>query len=566
MKIMFELAARYPYRSALTLLCLLLAGIAEGLGLSTLLPVLELAVNKGAVAEASPLERAVYSAFDRMGLETRLDTLLLFVVAGIVGKAGLVLIANRQVGYAVSNIATELRMALIDALLRARWSYFKRCPVGGMTNAFTTEAERASQAFLHGSLVIVASMQVVVYGLIALAVSWQATLAALALGLSSAWALTWLVRAARRAGRRQTELLKTSVTHLNEALHAIKPLRAMARENVISHILNDETQRLNRAMRGEVLSKEGLKALQEPVIVIGLALGFYLAVTYWSMPISTLLMFGVLFGKTLGAIGKAQKELQNLAVRESAYVSLLGTIREAEAEREHAHGGVAPSLRQGIEMRGIHLRYGASEILRDIDLAIVAGRLTTLVGASGSGKTSLADMLVALITPDAGTITIDGTPLADIDIRKWRHMIGYVPQEILLLQGSIRDNVTLGDDSLDDAQVWRALERAGAAPLVRSLDQRLDAPVGERGLMLSGGERQRIALARAIVREPSFLLLDEPTASLDPATEQAVVAAVADMCGSMTVLAITHQRAFVDRANHVYRVREGRIEAVLTNG
>ena len=430
-----------------------------------------------------------------------------------------------------------------------------------MTNAFTTEAERASQAFLHGSLVVVASLQVVLYGAIAVAISWRATLAALALGLTSAWALTWLVRAARRAGRRQTELLKSAVAHLADALHAIKPLRAMAREQVLNRELTEETQRLNRAMRGEVLSKEGLKALQEPVIVGGLALGFYVAVSHWSMPISTLLMFGLLFGKTLGAIGKAQKELQNLAVRESAYLSLRETIQSAQAEREISHGGRAPTLEDGIELRGIELRYGANVILDGVALRIPARRLTTLVGPSGAGKTSLADMIVGLLTPDAGAVLLDGIALESVDLRRWRGMIGYVPQEVLLLHGSVRDNVTLGDDDIEDAQVWRALERAGADAFVRALPDGLASSIGERGLLLSGGERQRLALARAIVREPAFLLLDEPTAALDPVTERAVVAAVAAMCGSMTVLAITHQRAFVDRADCVYRVAGGQVVA-----
>jgi len=467
-----------------------------------------------------------------------------------------VLLANRQVGYAVSSVATELRLSLVGALMTARWRYFTTRPAGTIANAFTTEAERASHAFLHGSLIIAAAIQVILYTGIALAISWRATLAALALGVVSAWALTWLVRAAKRSGAHQTRLLKTSVAHLADALHAIKPLRAMAREQLMDTVLRRETEDLNRAQRGEVLSKEGLKALQEPILVMGLAVGLYVAVTYWSMSVSYLLMFGVLFGRTLGAIGKAQKEIQRFVTRESAYLSLIDTIDAAKAEREPSRVGTAPTIDKGIELSNIQLTYKHEHILDEVNLFIPAGKLTTLIGASGAGKTSLADMIVGLVSPTNGTIKIDGVDMAEIDIRRWRGMTGYVPQELFLLNESIFTNIALGDPAIDEEQIWWALERVGARAFVDALPEKLAAPVGERGLLLSGGQRQRIALARAIVCRPKLLILDEATASLDPVTENAVVSTVAKLRGDMTILAITHQQAFAERADTVYRVHD----------
>ncbi|MFT4560793.1 MAG: ATP-binding cassette subfamily C protein [Gammaproteobacteria bacterium] len=560
MKVLLEFARNHPYRSAMTLLCLLLAGVAEGIGLSSLFPVLELAVPDTSGTEASPFAAAVRDSLAEVGVQPSLGMLLIVVVGGIVAKAVLVLLANRQVGYAVSSVATELRLSLISALMSARWRYFTTRPAGTIANAFTTEAERASHAFLHGSQVIAASIQIVLYTGIALAISWQATVAALALGLISATALTWLVRAARRAGEQQTELLKTSVAHLADALHAIKPLRAMAREQLMSNVLIRETEELNRAQRGEVFSKEGLKALQEPILVAGLALGLYAAVTYWSMSISYLLMFGVLFGRTLGAIGTAQKEIQKYVTRESAYISLIENINAANDEREPVKSGQTPSLRQGITLTKIQLTYREEPILDDVNLFVPAGKLTTLIGASGAGKTSIADMMVGLVSPSQGTISIDDVDLNDIDLRRWREMIGYVPQELFLLNENIFTNVALGDSTISEIDVWRALERVGAKAFVEALPDQLLASVGERGLLLSGGQRQRIALARAIVCSPSLLILDEATASLDPVTEYAVAATVAELRGDMTILAITHQKAFADHADVVYKVQNGSVD------
>lgn len=556
MKVLLDFARSQPFRSGATLLCLLLAGVAEGIGLSSLFPVLELAVPDPN-STPSGFADAVRNGLDRFGIEPTLGALLLLVVGGITAKAILVLLANRQVGYAVSSVATELRLALIGALMTARWRYFTTRPTGEIANAFTTEAERASHAFLHGSLVVAAAIQVLLYTAIALMISWQATLAALALGAVSAGALSWLVTAARRAGLKQTELLKVSVAHLADALHAIKPLRAMAREKLMNNVLIRETRDLNRAQRGEVLSKEGLKALQEPILVAGLALGLYIAVTYWSMSVSYLLMFGVLFGRTLGAIGKAQKEIQKFVVRESAYKSLRTTINAAEAEREPLHGGIRPTLKRGIELENIHLAYRDDPVLRDVSLFVPAGKLTTLIGGSGAGKTSLADLVIGLVAPVSGNIRIDGVNLDDIDLRAWRRMVGYVPQEMFLLHESVYTNIALGDDDISPEQVWLALERVGARAFVEALPLQLDSPVGERGLLLSGGQRQRIAIARAIVRAPQLLILDEATASLDPLTEAAVVRTVAELRGEMTILAITHQQAFAERADILYRLHDG---------
>ncbi|MCP5060445.1 MAG: ABC transporter ATP-binding protein [bacterium] len=561
MRILLAFARAHPRRSAATLGCLLLASLAEGIGMSTLLPLLELAAP-GDGAEPSSLAMAVRGAVEGVGLEPDLGVLLTVVLAGMLAKAGLVLLANRQVGYAVASVATELRLSLVRALLGARWAYFTRRPVGMIANAFTTEAERASQAFLHGSLVLAAVLQTMLYTGIAFLVSWQATLGAIALGGLSSWALGGLVRASRRAGNRQTELLKTSVSHLSDALHAVKPLRAMAREALLGPLLGREARHLDRALRGEVLSKEGLKALQEPIIVAGLAGGLYVATTSWGIALSSLLMLALLFGRTLASVGKAQKELQKMAARESAYWSLRTTIDEALAEPERPHGGVQPTLERGIEVDGIGLAYGAEKVLADATLFIPAGGLTTLMGASGAGKTSLADLLIGLVHPDRGAIRLDGVDLDEIDLRGWRRMVGYVPQELFLLHESVLVNVTLGDPDLSEEDVWRALERAGARAFVERLEGGLANPVGERGVLLSGGQRQRIAIARAIVREPRFLILDEATASLDPETEEAIVRSVARMRGEMTILAITHQQAFADRADRVYRIQNGTVKQV----
>jgi ATP-binding cassette subfamily C protein len=165
----------------------------------------------------------------------------------------------------------------------------------------------------------------------------------------------------------------------------------------------------------------------------------------------------------------------------------------------------------------------------------------------------------SLFEPEQGRVTLDGVPLKEIDIGRWRSQVGYVPQEILLFNDTILANVTLGDPTITEADAIRALETAGAMRFVAELSNGLFTTVGDRGVLLSGGQRQRIALARALVTEPALLILDEATSALDPETEAEICAAVGRQRGRLTVLAITHQPAWVDLADRVYRIDQGNV-------
>ncbi|MDJ0787425.1 MAG: ABC transporter ATP-binding protein [Myxococcota bacterium] len=559
MKLVLEFARAHPRRTLLTLICLVAAGLAEGLGLSTALPVLEIVADPTAAegGEESALAAGVRSVLGSVGLEPTVGVLLTLIMTGISLKAALVLLANRQVGYTVARIATDLRLDLVRALLGARWAYYTGQPVGSVANAFATEAERASQAFLHGVLLVTALFQVAVYFCVALAVSWQGAIAAIGVGALTSVALMRFTWAARRAGARQTDLLKTSLARLSDTLHGVKPLRAMAREELMGPLLERETLRLDRAIRGEVLSKEGLKAMQEPILVASLSVGLYLALTQFGVPLASLLMICLLFVRTLTAVGRAQKEYQALGAREAAYHSLRETIARAEAHSEGTAGGVLPRLERAIHLKGVALAYGDTPVLQQVDLTVRAGEITTLIGPSGAGKTSIADLVIGLVGPSAGEVRIDDVPLDEVDLHAWRRLIGYVPQELFLLHDTIAVNVTLGDPDLDDDDVWRALRQAGADAFVRSLPDGIHTAVGERGSLLSGGQRQRIAIARALVHKPSLLILDEATTALDPATELAVCETVGALRGDITILAISHQRALVELADRVYRIENG---------
>lgn len=568
MRLILTFARMYPRQSLITLGCLLLAAVAEGLGLSTLLPLLGLATThpggaEGALSKgSSPLSQTIGNVLTSLGLELTIGTLLVVIVVAMFLKAGLVLVAQKRVGYTVAKVATDLRLALLRAVLSARWGYYVRQPVGGFANAFATEANRASHGYLHGATIVAQVLETCLYMGIAATVSWQVTLSAAAVGLGIVGGLGGLVRMTRRAGKRQTSLLKTLLARLTDVLYAVKPLKAMAREGLIGHLLEKETRQLNRALRRDVFSKEALKATQEPLVVAALAGGLYVALTYWALPLNSLILMALLFGRALSSLNKVQKQYQQMAACDSAFWSLRETIARAEAEREELSTGSRPSLQREISLQEVTLAYGEHVVLRNVSLHIPVGQITAIIGPSGAGKTSIADVIVGLVRPQSGDAWLDDVPLQNIDIRAWRRAVGYMPQDTFLLHESIFVNITLGDKTLTEADVEAALRAAEAWDFIAPLPQGMHTPVGERGARFSGGQRQRIAIARALIHKPQLLILDEATAALDPLSEAAICETVRKLRGAMTILVISHQPALLKVADHVYRLENSNVTAV----
>ncbi len=556
MKLFAAFSRAYPAQSALVLASLVLASLFEGLGLSTLLPLVARSGDTAGDAQ-SGVGGFVTRMLDAVGLAPTVGVLLMMIVVGMTLKAVLVLVANRQVGYTVAHVATDLRMGLIRSLLSARWEYYLRQPVGALANSLATEATRAAESYLYGATVIALVIQASVYSIVALLVSWEATLVALAAGIVFVFLLNRLVHMARRAGARQTRLLRSLLARLSDNLLSVKPLKAMARENLANSLLEGDTTQLNRALQKEVFSKEALRALQEPMLAMLIAAGLYLALVRFQMSLTSVMLIAFLLVRALLYLSRMQREYQKLVTSESAYWALRSAIDAAREESENPPDGTAPTLRRSIRFENVGFQYRDRWILRNAALTVPAGGITALVGASGAGKTTVVDLIAALLRPQEGEIWIDDLPLHQADWRAWRRMIGYVPQDTLLLHDTVGNNVTLGDPELNQAQVEAALRAAGIWDLVSGLPEGLDTVVGERGGKLSGGQRQRVAIARALVHGPRLLILDEATSALDPATETAICRTLEGLRGGLTIIAISHQSPLVDIADCVYRLDDG---------
>ena len=568
MRLILTFIRRYPAQSVITLLAMLFAGIAEGFGMSMLLPLLGIAMDLpdasggGSPSSKSSLERAVTGFLKALGITPTINLLLFVFALSVMLKAALVLLANKRVGYMVARLTTDLRLALIRALFATRWEYYVRQPIGRFTNAVATEASRSADAYLLAIMVMTSVMHAAVYGVVALLLDWKVTLITLIAGIIILSALRRLVTKAKKAGTRQTILLKYLLSLLTDTLQSIKPLKAMARENMAYAMLQDKTRSLNRTLQKQVFSKTALQALQEPLITVFFAFGIYVALVRWQLPLARVLLLAFVLVKVVKTLQKAQREYQNLVIAESAYWSLSSKIAEAQEAQESATATIPPSFSRSIRLEGIRFSYEDRFVLKDASLWFPKGSFSVITGGSGAGKTTIVDLITGLLTPHEGTVWIDDLPLTQIDLRAWRQMVGYVPQETLLLHDTVLVNVTLGAPELTEQEVERALRDAGAWDFVAEMPEGIHSMVGERGLRLSGGQRQRITIARALVHKPHLLILDEATSALDPISEADICRTLQELKGKLTILAITHQKALFDAADRVFLLEDGKIQFV----
>lgn len=550
--------AAYPRHSALMVGLLILSGFAEGIGIITFLPLLE--ISLGGDATPSAISQAVIDVLARVGLEPRLEVLLSLLVAGMILKGAFLWLAMKQVGFTVARVATDLRLQLMDSLLKARWSYFSSRPVGHFAHAISGEAAGAAGSYRQACAVLADIIQVAIYTAIAAFVSWKIVALAAIAGGVVLLGMGRLTEMAREAGRTRNRVSKSLVARLTDALHGIKPLKAMAQEKQLWPLLQKEARELNRAQEQSILASATLRLFQEPLLVVLVALGLYLTVTFGDQPFSAVLVMVFLFYRLMGRLHLLQTGYQAMASGESNFWSLREHLDTAEAEREVNQGSrPPPPLTQGITLEGVEFDYGEQPVLRDVSLTIPAGCFVSIVGPSGAGKTTIADLVIGLYRPRAGRVRVDGVPLEELDIPEWRNLIGYVPQEMFLFHDTILRNVTLGEEGIPRERVEEALRTAGAWEFVAQRPEGLDAVIGERGSRLSGGQRQRIAIARALVRDPKLLVLDEVTTALDPHTEAAICETLRKLHGRVTILSISHQPAMMAAADVVYRLESGTI-------
>jgi ATP-binding cassette subfamily C protein len=523
-----------------------------------LLSIVGIQVPEGSVGRLGGVVRGAFAA---VGARPTLAAVLLVYVV-VVSLQAAVQRAQSQVSYRVElEVSLHLRRRLYAAIAGARWLYFTRIRSSDLLQALTGESDRAGHAAAYLLSMVVHSLVGLVYLLLALRISPIASLVALLCGGLLLLVLRQKNRLARAAGQglsvANAEVTAAASEHL-QSMKVVKSYGAEARNVELFGRMAQDTLGMHlRAGRAYA----DARALFTAGSVALLGLVTWIAVEAVGLAGSTALLLIFMFSRLVPRLSNIQSLYQYVQHDLPAYANVLRRTAALEAEREAASG--APGvhvLREGVRFEGVTFGYlDDRDAVRGLTMDVDARRTTAVVGPSGAGKTTVADLVMGLALPREGRVAVDGRVLEESWMRGWREGIGYVSQDTVLFHDTVLANLRWARPEATDDELWEALRAAAASAFVRALPQGLDTVIGDRGVRLSGGERQRLALARALLRRPALLILDEATSALDTENERRIRDAIRALQGKTTILLITHRLSSVRDADVIHVMEAGRL-------
>ncbi|MGZ8693961.1 MAG: thiol reductant ABC exporter subunit CydD [Gaiellaceae bacterium] len=531
-----------------------LLAVDVGIGLAAALLVLV-----GAALLARIVVRAVDGA-SLAGVGGSLAALaLVFAARG--ARAWAFEVAGRR---AAASTLSELRLALVAQRLREQPAALDRAEAGELTAAAVQGIDGLEAYFARylPQLVLGCVVPVAVLAWVAAIDLESALVMALTLPLVPVF-MSLVGRASEARARERWQALRLLSAHFLDVVRGLPTLRAFNRGEAQTAAIADVAERYRRATMGTLRVSFLSGSVLELAATLGVAL---VAVTVGVR----LAQGGVGFEAALTVLVLAPElylPLRRVGAQFHASADGVAVARRIldllDATPAVSHGARrAPTpVSAPVRLEGVSFAYAARPglVLAGVDLELAPRETVALVGPSGAGKSTLAALLLRLAEPTAGRITVGGVDLACCDAAAWRRHVAWVPQRPTILRGTVAENIRLGDADADDARVVAAAVLAGADRFVRALPSGYDTLVGDGGRPLSAGERRRIALARAFLRDAPFVVLDEPTADLDPAGAGLVAEAVARLATGRTTLLITHRPELVARADRVVTLARGAV-------
>jgi ATP-binding cassette, subfamily C, bacterial len=543
-------------------LSMLLASVCEMLGMSAIVPLVSQA-NAGEGGTTSTVTQILKNVFGVFGVEYSFTNLLLLLGAALVLKSVIAFLAMRYVAISGADVTTKLRMRLLNATTNARWSYFVNHRPGEVSAMVATQANAAGEAFLSIAYLVTNSISGLGLLIAASIISFKLVAVSIMAIVALAFPLNYILKLARESGKQQFDVSKELTSGVQDVMSNMKPLKSMARQRHFIEKFAGNIIHLRQALIRVMVSQHGVFHGQDILGALMLLVGIYVSVIVLRTPLSEMLAVGIIFYQIVDLVKRMQLNLQTSTVTTQSYDGVMETARRAEAEAEVDHGTIDPSLNRSIMFEDVSFAYGKKAVLSHVNLECLANEITVLIGPSGAGKTTMVDLIIGFYLPQKGRLLIDGVDMRDVKLSAWRSKIGYVPQELTMLRGSIADNIRLGETSVTDEAIIEALRLSNALSFVQALPDGINSDIGTMGAKLSGGQRQRLSLARALVLKPKVLLLDEVTSALDDASEAEICENIKQLAGQFTIVAITHKPAWKLIADRIYNVSGGKVERVV---
>ncbi len=550
------------WRVAAALGLMVLYSLTEGVGIALLLPTLQAAgLDLTHQGDAGRYAKTIARAVAAIGLSPTLPVLLAIFV---------VLVSARSALSGVQSVATismnqtfvlALRKRLYGAITNAGWLFVARSRASDFTHVLTAEIDRVGTATWRLTTVGSDSVLVAVYLVVALALSPPMTAMVLAAGTLLMLVVRGRTRKVHESGGAISEASGRLYSAATEHVHSLKTVKTYGAQQRSAGIFAALSAEVARTLIAAARQQAIASSMFEVGSILALGAVIYISIGIIAVPGAEILILLLLFSRVMPKMMSANGQYQTFLSLLPAFTNVMALEERCRAAAEPPQApGAPPQLHTAVRLERVSFAYRAGEpVIRDLDLVIPAGQVTAIVGPSGVGKSTVADLMMGLIAPAEGRVTIDGVALDAARARGWREQIGYVGQETFLFHDTVRANLSWARPDATEPEMLAALSLAAAAEFVRALPAGLETIVGDRGILLSQGERQRIALARAMLRRPAMLLLDEATNSLDSDNETKVLGAIEHLRGDLTTVLIAHRLSTIRWADLIYVIENGRV-------
>ncbi|MFF2885416.1 ABC transporter ATP-binding protein [Paenibacillus sp. NPDC057967] len=504
-------------------------------------------------------------------IDQKLFSQLFYIGAGIIVAAislGILRYLSTSVMAAIGQkVLYRLRNDLYRHLQKLDVAYYDRNRTGDLMSRVTNDVSVLQQLISSSMMQLFTDVftftAIAVYMML---IDWKLTLMLLATFPFMIMTTRVFGKRIRSSFRKVQESLADVSDHLQNTLTGIRMIKSFTAEDYESERFS---QRTKRNMDANVQVTR-LRAAYEPIIdfinFVGLAIvlvfGAWLAMK-GSMTVGTIVAFIAYLRLLQNPIRHFSRILNSIQQAAAAYERIVEVMNTEPEITDKPGAVVLPSMKGHIQFHDVTFSYSGNredEVLSGFDLELKPGEVTALVGSSGSGKTTIAHLITRFYEVGEGSITIDGHDVRDVSLDSLREQIGIVTQDIVLFNGSIGENIRYGNQNATEEAVMAAARAAHAAEFIESFKDGYDTQIGERGVKLSGGQKQRLSIARALLKNPKMIILDEATASLDTESEQMIQTALAELLRDRTCLVIAHRLSTIQQADRIYVLENGRIE------
>jgi subfamily B ATP-binding cassette protein MsbA len=541
-------AYRHYVKNRIFVLIILLGAMsyAEGLGIALFYPLM--GQQQGA-------------AFSFLHLPTTPLGALPLIVAAFALKGLLQFIAVTYQYRLSARMAQSMRKEIVQGLGRCRYTHIFRANAGYHSNLLVNEVSRATQGFLYFTRAFPSALNVMVFFVLAFWIDWQFCLLLPLMGMAA----YGVQRIVGRITRQYSQVYSAENARLSglliQIVQAFKYLRTTATFGRFGKQVDASADQLEHVEYRSGLFTALSFSTSQPLMVAFLA-----GLLYWRVDTTGTLGAGVLV--LLMYFFRIMSEMFQLQTTWQSFCAFMGStdvvhdaVASLEADREPRGTEPFTEIKTGLACDHLGFHYTEDkEVLRDISIAIPRNTSVAFVGESGSGKTTLVDILMGTLLPTAGVVRVDDHTLVELDIEQFRARIGYVPQDAVLFDDTIANNIAMWhSDKVDRERVREAAKGAHCDRFIDALADGYDSHIGERGLKLSGGQRQRLAIARELFKKPELLVLDEATSALDSESERAIQQSIEDLRGRMTMLIIAHRLSTIRSCDRIFVIHDGQI-------